>query len=163
VRFLKTIVVSGLVAAGLAVASISAFGATSQTASFAVTVPTTLSITGLAASYSASGAAGTTVTMLAGPLTITTNSSVFAGTGTGTGSNSIALSADTLSVSGTCPAAATCSSAALGATGVTVFSRPAGAVQTDTFSVLNSVAIPATQAPDVYTAAGVTYTAQLGP
>jgi hypothetical protein len=159
-RFLKALTAGGLLVVGLALASMTVFAASatsSTTLSF--TVPATISMTGLAASYSGTAPPGATTTIGTGPITIATNDPLgWNLTLSGTqfnGPGSLAASIDTASAS-PCPVVGTpgagnqCTTFAMSSTAQTLVVTN-GTANNVTFSVNHAITVPAAQPPGVYT------------
>jgi len=163
-RFLKTILGASLVGIGLLVASMTAFAATSTT-TLSLTIPTSITLSGVAASYSGTGPAGVATVITNGPLTIQTNSSL-GYTFTVTPSTNV-FTAGTLTfpvqqdvVSTTCPTGATCSAAGgLVPTGQQLVKTSTATSATgDAITVTHTITPPAGQAPGTYSV-GLSYVA----
>jgi len=165
-NMLRAIVVTGLAAGALAVAAVSTFATstTQQTGNLALSIPVTMTFTGLAGQLSsASAAAGTNAvfTDLTGA-SASTNSATgmsitqqsIAGNAWNTsppGANSIAASADTISVVTPCPTGATCAAAGpLANNGTPVVLISTAAAGSITFAVHNVLAVPAALPPGNY-------------
>lgn len=166
IRFLRLALGTAFFTAGLVVASVAANAttATQQTGNLQLSVPTSMTFTGLAGqTSSASGAANTTVTFtdLTGASASTNSATGFtitqqsmAGNAWNTsppGAFSIPASDDTISIVTPCPATATCAAAGPlannGSPATLISTTAAGTVN---FSVHNVLAIPAAQPPANY-------------
>jgi hypothetical protein len=169
-RFFRPIVATAFAGALLVGGVSSAFAAqSSQSTTLSLTVPITLSLSGLAATYSATSPAGVTVHLVAGPMTVTTNNGLGynmiakANTATfaGTGGNlsSIPVGNDSLVVVA-CPTGDTCPVAAplSNLSPISLLNRTTS-TNGDTFSVDNAIAIPGALPADTYSIL-VTFTAQ---
>jgi hypothetical protein len=158
-RFLKTILATTFAVTALAIGAVAVSAAeSSQNTTLTFTIPTFITMTGLATSYSGTGPAGSQSTIATGPLTITTNnptgytlklgaaSAVFQGAGSV--NNHFPVGDDMLSAS-PCPAGAVCSSAPLSDVSQTTVVHTTAA-SSDTFAVNHGITPPATQTADSY-------------
>lgn len=163
IQLLKAIIGAGLVVGGLAAASVSALATTTtqQTGNLTLTLPVTMTFTGLAGqTATATGAAGTTAffTNLTGASASTNSSTGLSisqqsapGNAWTSGTNSIPASADSVGLVGACPTGATCTGGTLANNGTPAVLISTAAAGTVTFSVTNALAVPAAAAPGTYT------------
>jgi hypothetical protein len=163
-RTIKSIVGVGLVVAAALFMGVSAvLASTSSTTTLTANVPSTLSLSGLATSYSVSAPAGVMTSLCTGPLTVTTN-----------GANGYTLSLTWTSANFTAPGGLTFPVSADRATRADTSCNNPGALQTgvantpvaifdttapgvDSFDIVHQITVPAAQAGGAY-AINVTYT-----
>lgn len=171
-RILKRVFGVGLVIVGiLAVGVSSALAASSsQSTTLNLTVPTSISLTGLAASYSSAAPAGVTTNLDTGPVTVITNNTtgytlkVAAGAANFVGvnpANVIPIGDDMVS---TCDGTfSSCAGGppALTTTGTTV-KTTSGPTSGDVIGIRHGIAVPGSSAADTYSLS-VTYTATANP
>ena len=163
----------GLMMAGiLAIGVVSVLAASSgQSTTLNVTVPTSISLTGLAASYSLTAPAGINTSVVTGPITISTNNStgytlkVAAGAanfvGTINPANVMPASADAVAYCPSTDGTGCTPSQPLTTGGITVHSTTAPTTG-DIFTVSHVFVVPGDQPADTYTGT-VTYTATSNP
>jgi hypothetical protein len=140
----------GLVVAAFAVASMSVSAAsTSSSTNLSLNVPSTITMTGIAASYSASIPAGTSFDVVEGPAVIMTNNptgyslTVQADGAFTAGSNSISSTIDSVSAGSGAPVGLRAASARQ----IALTSAPS----TDTWTLHNLISVPGTAVPATYT------------
>jgi hypothetical protein len=166
-RIFKALTGTGLVAGALVAAMMTAEGA-SGTTTENLTIPVAVTLSGLAASYSATGPGGSATVIANGPLTIQTNNATgytlnvkaTASTFAGGASGSFPINLDTVSIAA-CVGSNLCQTGPLALTDFLLM-RNTSATAGDTFTVNHSVTPPATQAPGTYSAS-VMYTASANP
>ncbi len=165
-RFIKSVIGVGLLMAGALFMGVSAVLAdtSSQSTTITLSVPASISMTGLATSYSKVAPSGVT-TRVDNQMTVNTNDplgfslSLTYGSANfnGGAGHSFAASNDMVSV---CDATGTfCGTGIAGGntSPVTLFTT-SSANASDQFVIAHSIAVPASQAPDSYSI-GITYTA----
>jgi len=155
-RFVRPIIGAAFAAGALALGIVGASAAsTSSTTTLSLTVPTTITMSGLNASYSATIPAGTSAAITTGPLSIATNNTagftlnVKAGSTAFLGASaSFPNNADHLSLDA-CPVSAACAGGDFNNTQGTdlVNTHNAAAV---TVSVIHTITVTPTQAGDIY-------------
>jgi hypothetical protein len=167
-NFLKAIVGVSILGGALVVtAGVALAASASQSTTLSLTIPSTITLSGLAADYSGTGPAGSATNIDTGPLTVTTNSGngyhlALQASGpnfVGAGANGyvFAISNDMLSIV-SCPAGDACSSAALSDLSAVQLLNRTTSTAGDVFTVRHAISPPANQPPDTYSVS-VTYTA----
>jgi len=170
-RVLKSVLGAGFVALGVllfGLASVSA-GSSQENTTLTLTVGSSISMTGLAATYSATAPAGATTEIDTGPVTIATNNAtgynlaLVAAAANFVGSNpahTMPVGDDSISA---CSSTFTsCGTAVALSTGLNVIKTTAAATAGDVVGVKNMVAVPGAQIADTYTL-GVSYIATTNP